>query len=143
VSTGRFRRIAGKARNPEGGTASGALVAAVMVAVLTAAPAAGVRPAPARIQVVADEFSLTLSRRTLKSGPAIIELTNFGEDPHDLKLRRQARGAPTLAIREVAPDHLAQLRARLAPGRFALWCSVADHRQRGMQARLTVRRQSS
>jgi hypothetical protein len=143
VSTGRLRRIAGKARNPVGGPPSGAFAAAVALAVLTAPPASGVRPAPARMQVVADEFSLTLSRRTLKAGPAIIELTNFGEDPHDLKLRRQARDAPTLTIREVAPSRLAQLRARLAPGRFVLWCSIADHRQRGMQALVTVRRPPS
>jgi hypothetical protein len=120
-----------------------AVVTAVALAVATAAPAVGVRPAPARMQVVAGEFRLTPSRRTLKAGPAIIELTNFGEDPHDLKLRRQAPGAPTLSIPEVAPAKLAQLRARLAPGRFVLWCSIADHRQRGMEALVTVRRLAS
>lgn len=108
-----------------------------------AAPSPAARkPAPARVQVVAEEFSLTLSRRTLVAGPAVVELANFGEDPHDLKLRRQARGAPTLTIAEVGPSRQAQLRARLAPGRFVLWCSIADHRQRGMQARLTVRSRS-
>jgi hypothetical protein len=121
-----------------------AVVAAALAgAAFLVAPAVGVRPAPARVQVVADEFSLTPSRRTLKAGPAVIELTNFGEDPHDLKLRRRAKGAPTLTIREVAPGQLAQLRARLAPGRFVLWCSIADHRQRGMEALVTVRRPSS
>jgi hypothetical protein len=112
--------------------------------VLLATPAPGARkPAPARVQVVAKEFSLVLSRRTLRAGPAIVELANFGEDPHDLKLRRLAQGAPTLSIREVGPSRQAQLRARLAPGRFVLWCSVADHRQRGMEARLIVKRASS
>jgi FtsP/CotA-like multicopper oxidase with cupredoxin domain len=101
------------------------------------------KPAPARVQVVAEEFRLTVSRRTLKAGPAVVELVNFGEDPHDLKLRRRAPGAPTLTIREVAPSRQAQLRARLAPGRFVLWCSIADHRQRGMLANFIVRRTGS
>jgi hypothetical protein len=114
--------------------------AAALLAALLLAPSTGARkPAPARVQVVAEEFGLALSRRTLKPGPAIVELANFGEDPHDLKLRRQAPGAPTLTIPEVLPNRQAQLRARLAPGRFVLWCSIADHRQRGMEARLTVR----
>jgi hypothetical protein len=122
---------------------TGLAVAAVIAGLLVAPAPAARQPAPARVQVVADEFTLALSRRTLEAGPAIVELANFGEDPHDLKLRRRARGAPTLRIPEVEPGHQAQLRARLAPGRFVLWCSVADHRQRGMRARLTVRRASS
>jgi hypothetical protein len=122
---------------------TGLVLAAVLAAFLVAPAPAARQPAPARVQVVADEFGLALSRRTLTTGPAIVELANFGEDPHDLKLRRQARGAPTLSIPEVEPGRQARLRARLAPGRFVLWCSVADHRQRGMSARLTVRRASS
>jgi FtsP/CotA-like multicopper oxidase with cupredoxin domain len=121
----------------------GLLAAALLLALLAPSSSGARKPAPARFQVVAEEFTLALSRRTLRAGPAIVELANFGEDPHDLKLRRQARGAPTLTIREVEPNQQAQLRARLAPGRFVLWCSVADHRQRGMRAVLTVRRASS
>jgi hypothetical protein len=120
------------------------LTGAALLLAVAAAPSLGApKPRPARVQVVAEEFSLTLSRRTLRAGPAVVELANFGEDPHDLKLRRQATGAPTLTIAEVGPSRQAQLRARLAPGRFVLWCSVADHRHRGMEARLTVRRKPS
>ena len=67
-----------------------------------------------------------------------MELANFGEDPHDLMLRRDAKGAPTLRIRDVAPGKQGYLRAKLAPGRFRLWCSIADHRERGMRATLVV-----
>ena len=91
-------------------------------------------PHPARVQVVADEYSFTLSRRTIKAGPAIIELANFGEDPHDLRMRRMAKGAPTLKIDTVPPGEQGYLRAKLAPGRFLLWCSIDDHREHGMHA---------
>ena len=43
---------------------------------------------PARVQVSAQEFSFTLSRASIEAGPAIVELANFGEDPHDLRMRR-------------------------------------------------------
>ena len=45
-------------------------------------------PPPARVQVVAREYSFALSRPSMKAGTAIVELANFGEDPHDLRLQR-------------------------------------------------------
>ncbi len=106
----------------------------------TGAPASRTTAPPARVQVVASEFSFSLSRRAIKAGPAVIELANFGEDPHDLYMRRLAKGAVTLKVKETLPEHQSILRARLAAGRFVLWCSIADHRKRGMEAQLTVRK---
>jgi hypothetical protein len=109
--------------------AAGALVAAV--------PTAAAPVYPARVQVAADEFRLTLSRPKIKAGPVIVQLANFGEDPHDLRLRR-AGGSRTYVIRETAPGEDRDLEVKLLPGRFTLWCSIADHRKRGMQATLLV-----
>jgi hypothetical protein len=95
--------------------------------------------APARVQVAADEFRYSLSRPSITAGPAIVELVNYGEDEHDLRLRRTG-GARTYRIGKVRPGGLAELQARLLPGRFTLWCSLADHRARGMNATLFVRR---
>ena len=89
--------------------------------------------------MVAREFSLTLSRQRLKVGPAIVELVNFGEDAHDLRLRRV--GATRIrAIATVQPGGHAALRTRLVPGRYVLWCSIANHRALGMRALLVVRK---
>ncbi len=95
--------------------------------------------APARVQVGADEFGYSLSRQTIKAGPAIVQLVNYGEDTHDLRLRRTG-GTRTYRIGEVRPGALGELEARLLPGRFTLWCSLADHRKRGMSATLVVRK---
>ena len=95
--------------------------------------------APARVQVGADEFSYTLSRRSIKAGPAIVQLVNYGEDEHDLRLRRSG-GTRVYRVGKVRPGRLAELEARLLPGRFTLWCSLSDHRARGMSATLVVRR---
>ena len=97
-------------------------------------------PAPTRIQVVATEFRLGQSRYVIRSGSTVVELVNSGEDEHDLAMRRVARGAPTLRTDSVLPGGLTRLRARLAPGRFQLWCTLADHRSRGMRATLVVQR---
>ena len=45
-------------------------------------------PPPARVQVVAKEFSYSLSRRKVKAGKVIIELINPGQDTHDLDIER-------------------------------------------------------
>ena len=100
-----------------------------------AAPSAS---APARLGVVAKEFRFSLSRTTVKRGPVVIELDNFGEDVHDLRLRR-AGGTRTFALPETKPGERAELDVRLRPGRYRLWCSIADHRARGMHATLRVR----
>jgi len=92
---------------------------------------------PARVQVSADEFSLTLSRAAIGSGPAIIELVNFGEDDHDLALRRVG-GTRTYRIGLVHPGKTGELETRLRAGRFTLWCTLSDHRARGMRAALRV-----
>ena len=94
--------------------------------------------APARVQVVAKEFSFGLSRISVKGGPAVIELANFGQDPHDLRLQR-AGARHVAGIGEVVPGGRRQLSLKLTPGRYSLWCSVANHRRLGMRATLVVR----
>jgi len=93
---------------------------------------------PARLQVVAKEFSFELSRVNLKPGPAVIELANFGQDPHDLRLQRV--GSRHIAgIGVVAPGQRGEVTVKLARGRYSFWCSVANHRKLGMHATLLVR----
>jgi hypothetical protein len=94
--------------------------------------------APARLGVTAKEFRFSLSRTTLKRGPAVIELDNFGEDVHDLRLRRIG-GTRTYGLAVTKPGERRELDVRLRPGVYRLWCSVADHRARGMYARFRVR----
>jgi plastocyanin len=94
--------------------------------------------APARLQVVAKEFSFGLSRVNLQAGPAVIELANFGQDPHDLRVQRV--GSRHIAgIGVVAPGERGELSLKLARGRYLFWCSVANHRKLGMRATLVVR----
>jgi hypothetical protein len=109
-----------------------------------AASQVGTHAAPSRLLVGADEYFLTLSRRTLARGTALIQFVNRGEDPHDLRLRRFRRaGRPAAGpagLPETPPGQLRELETRLAPGRYRLWCSIPGHRRLGMRAVLRVSR---
>jgi plastocyanin len=97
------------------------------------------KPAPARLQVVAKEYSFTFSRMKLKAGAALVELDNFGQDQHDLRVQRV--GSRHIAgLHIVNPGARALLSLHLPPGRYSFWCSVANHRALGMQATLIVTR---
>lgn len=117
-----------------------AVLAALAFAVAgsLAARAHAARPVPARVFVNAKEWSLILSRQSLRAGQARIQLFNGGEDAHNLRLRRIG-GTRTLAIGETAPGAVTELRAILRPGKWRLWCSLPGHAKAGMRATLTVR----
>ena len=96
-------------------------------------------PPPARVQVVAQEFRYSLSRQTIKAGWAVIELRNAGEDAHDLRLRRV--GGTRVYVWPVSqPGSVVDRSVKLLPGRYRLYCGVANHRTLGMQATLVVKR---
>ena len=94
---------------------------------------------PQRVQVTALEFEYRLSRLSVRQGPALIELVNYGEDEHNLVLRRVG-GTKRWRIAKILPGSHATLALRLRPGLYRLQCMVADHSARGMRATLRVRR---
>ena len=109
------------------------------------APASGAaaspahEPPPSRLLVTAREYSLTLSRPKLAAGPAIVQLYNFGEDPHDLNLQRV--GAERVyEVGDVEPGETgsAELKLRRA-SRYRLWCSIPTHADLGMVATLQTK----
>jgi hypothetical protein len=92
---------------------------------------------PARVQVVAQEFRYSLSRTKVRAGRVIVELVNHGQDTHDLDLRRIG-GTRIYRFPDVQPRQVVDREWKLAPGRYTLWCAVADHNERGMHAMLRV-----
>jgi hypothetical protein len=92
---------------------------------------------PARVQVVAQEFSYSLSRTKVRAGRVIVELVNRGQDTHDLDVRRIG-GTRIFRFPSVQPGQIVDRRLKLVPGRYMLWCAIADHREQGMHATLRV-----
>jgi hypothetical protein len=111
------------------------LVAAIGLLVWTH-PAEGVR-GPTRVQVTALEFEYRLSRQRVPEGRTLVELANFGQDEHDLALRRVG-GTRVYALPKTLPGERRRASLRLVPGRYRLWCRLGDHRLRGMYADLRV-----
>ena len=102
---------------------------------------AALPPPPARVQVVAQEFRYALSRQTIKSGWAVIELRNTGEDAHDLLMRRV--GGKRVYAWPLAESGTGVERTfKLLPGTYRLYCGVGNHRALGMQATLVVTRRA-
>lgn len=95
---------------------------------------------PARLLVTAREYDLSLSRQKIEAGQAIVQLYDFGEDPHDLVVQRVG-GARAFGIGEVLPGETGELRFRTKrTSTYQLWCSLEDHRALGMEATLRTSR---
>jgi plastocyanin len=111
-----------------------------LVPLLGALAAPAQAAAPARMLVEAREYRFTLSRTVLKAGPAIIQLADRGEDPHDFRLVRLGRvTARAAAVPETQPGGVTEWRGRLARGRYRLYCTLPGHARLGMRAIITVR----
>jgi len=83
------------------------------------------------------EFQLSPYRDAVRTGRVKFNVTNFGQDAHDLAVRR--RGRTYGRTPEIRAGERAVLRLRLKPGRYRLICTIADHAELGMRARLRVR----
>ena len=116
------------------------LALAVCLGLLAAAPAGSAERVPDRVQVRGTEFDLTLSKTKLAPGRAIIQFVNAGEDPHDLRVLRVG-WETEVGVVPVPPGGIANLDTRLRKrSTYKLWCSLSDHRQRGMEATLRTRK---
>jgi plastocyanin len=91
------------------------------------------------VQVLAREFSYVLSRQSVKAGWATIELRNAGQDAHDLRMRRVG-GTRVYAWPVTQSGGVVDETFKLRAGHYLLYCSIADHRARGMSAVLVVKR---
>ncbi len=106
-------------------------------------PAAATSHPAAHMLVYAQEWSLWPSRTSVTAGRVIVQLSNRGQDAHDLRIRHVDRhGHMSGAVQGVsvtASGGLGQASWQLKPGRYELYCSLPGHRQQGMHAVITVR----
>jgi plastocyanin len=104
----------------------------------TEAPTVETPAAPARVQVIAKEYSFTLSRAEVPAGKVIVEFVNGGEDPHNLHLEEPTESVEAGAFPTSSPGFHGDLTLNLRPGTYTLFCSLPGHEAKGMKATLTV-----
>jgi uncharacterized cupredoxin-like copper-binding protein len=106
----------------------------VIAALLTAVAAAATN-----VGVGAREWRLSAYVPVVARGAVTLHLHNYGEDPHDLRVRgpRRFRSA---TMPEVPAGENGTLTVRLRrPGRYVLVCTLPGHEARGMRATIRVR----
>ena len=113
---------------------------AVAVAGIAALPAEAGTDRLTFVQVTEKEYTLTLSRSSVRTGSVSLEVLNFGMDTHDLVIKSTKVGSKPIRFKKLDPRAHAEKTMRLTPGRYALWCSLSDHKARGMRATLVVRK---
>lgn len=85
------------------------------------------------------EFRIALYRRSVRPGRVRFAIRNLGMDTHDFVVRR--RGVTYGYLPEVRAGRTASLSVRLKRrGTYTVVCTLADHEQRGMVAKLRVLR---
>lgn len=90
------------------------------------------------VQASGSEYRINLSRGKIKPGKLRLEFVNFGEDDHDLVVQRKGQSF-TRNLGVTRPGERAVDRFNVRKGTYQLWCSISDHRARGMSATLKVR----
>lgn len=91
------------------------------------------------VQAQGSEFRIGLSRTQIKPGRLRLEFINYGEDIHDLAIRK-AGGKKVHNVGATKPGERSVGRYSVRRGSYLLWCTIADHRARGMRATLRVKR---
>jgi plastocyanin len=116
-----------------------AVTALALAAVAAPAPASPSRAGTA-VGVAEREFRISLYRRAVRPGLVRLNVRNLGEDAHNLVVRTR-RGRTLASSGDIRSERTASLSVRLRrPGTYLLLCTKADHKARGMKARLRVRR---
>jgi plastocyanin len=82
------------------------------------------------------EMFIEVSSDGLSAGSYTIEVMNEGSATHDFVVERV--GADVAGADTIAPGTSTTLTVDLEPGEYVFYCSVANHRDMGMEVTVTV-----
>jgi uncharacterized cupredoxin-like copper-binding protein len=112
---------------------AGALLIAVLAAVLPVAIASSERASATTISVTGKEFTFRLSKKSAPHGTLVFKFKNVGNVGHDFKIA----GKKTAIIQ---PGATAKLTVRIAKAKkYPYLCTVPGHAAAGMKGTFTVR----
>ena len=94
---------------------------------------------PVAVGVGLSEYRVAVYRTRVRRGRLSLNVSNLGEDTHDLVVRTAA-GTVVKRLKPLTPGTQRRAVVRLSrPGRYLLFCDIADHEARGMRTWLRVR----
>ena len=99
-------------------------------------PSAGSSAETQALAVTAVHFEFQLDTMDLPAGEYEIGLTNGGDATHDLVVEKD--GVDVAASDKLRPGESTTVRVSLEPGQYVFYCSVGNHRARGMEVEVTV-----
>jgi plastocyanin len=117
-------------------------IAILAFAVLAAAaPAtAGVPKNGTAVGVGEREWTITPYRTSVPAGLVRFNVTNFGEDGHNLTVVRASDGKVIATSPEIRSEKQSTLKATLKrPGTYRLYCTLPGHKALGMKSKIRAR----
>lgn len=91
------------------------------------------KPQATTVQVTESEFKIVLASTDLKAGKIAFDVKNDGAIPHDLAIAGTSDKTKLIPAKGSA-----QLSVTLKPGTYELYCTVAGHKEAGMDLKVTV-----
>ncbi|MFC9896293.1 cupredoxin domain-containing protein [Nocardia sp. NPDC127579] len=124
---------------------AGILAALSSSAILGVTPVPAEPPTPAEPHAVHEDSRVTIDEYEysvavpmwLPPGTHTFTTNNTGHAPHDLVVS-DLLGTEIARTAVVRPGDTAEVTVDLAPGVYQFWCSVGEHRQRGMNTYVVV-----
>jgi len=111
-------------------------IAGVMSIAVLAVPAFGGTPRTTSVGASLREGSLVLGRLSAPHGRIRFFIHNYGQDDHDLVVRRYGRQYG--GTNRIASGGDATLTVSLKPGVYNVFCSIPGHKATGMWVKLRV-----
>ncbi|MGY1804944.1 plastocyanin/azurin family copper-binding protein [Blastococcus sp. SYSU D00922] len=102
----------------------------------SAAPTSPSEQESEAVTVTASDFAFSVDEDTFTAGQVVFTLVNDGGSTHDLVIERD--GQEVAAADAVDPGQTSTVAVTLEPGRYVLYCSIANHRAMGMETTIEV-----
>jgi plastocyanin len=89
------------------------------------------------VEVSTDPSKIAFEQKSLSApaGSVTFAFTNQADIPHDFKIEKDGKD---VGGTNVVTKSEANLNVDLEPGTYTFYCSVGDHREEGMEGKLTV-----
>lgn len=88
------------------------------------------------VLVMLNDNSIAVQEQSIPPGPAVLTVENRGTDTHNLFI--EGPGVSRAAGSPIAEKGSATVDVNFSPGKYTLYCPIADHRQKGEEATITI-----